>query len=62
LTNDNLAILKSGQSLRDAKERDFMLRLEGFCKEERAYLPPKMLKCLSKTDNLGQMLKLGKKK
>jgi len=30
--------------------------------EERAYLPPKMLKCLARTDNLGQMLTQGKEK
>jgi len=44
------------------KERDFVLKLERVFKEERAYLPPKMLKCLLKTDNLGQMLKQGKNK
>jgi len=46
----------------DAKGRDLVLKLEGVLTEERAYLPPKMLKCLARTDNLGQMLKQGKEK
>jgi len=46
----------------DATERDLVLKLEGFLKEERTYLAPKMLKYLLKTDNIGQMLIQVKKK
>jgi len=45
----------------DARERDLVLKLEGVFKEEKAYLPPKMLRCLSGTDNLEQMLTQGRK-
>jgi len=46
----------------DAKEKDLVLKLERGFKEGRAYLPPKMLKSLSRTDNLGHTLKQDKKK
>ena len=42
------------------EENDLILDLEGLNKEEKAHLPEKMLKCLSRTDNLGWMLKQGK--
>ena len=44
---------------KDCRERD-LVQLGSLGKEEKEYLPDKMIRCLSGTDKLGQQLKRAK--